>query len=350
MGKIIIMGGSFNPPTKAHLLIMQTALVAMQSQKGIFVPVSFSYLKRKMVAAGNAFCLSEKLRYQMLSAMCKRDVRLSVSDIDFGSSMIRAYDTLDKLQKMYPEDTLYFLVGADKLNLACHWAETSDFFERFGLIVTNRMESEQSISILNREPLAKYADRIEVLAQVDGIESISSTAVRTALKEEKDLSEMLCREVEELLKDVDPTFFQEEITKFTGEYDFLDLMYPIKILWEGIEYPCVEAAFQASKSDDLNTRKRFTAYTSQQIREKGSKLKPTPTWEESKERIMKELLLLKFQKGSVLARRLLETGNRVLVFGVKNKKNLFWGVDTYAWTGENKLGKLLMEVRDELQY
>lgn len=47
------MGGSFNPPTIAHLRIMQAALDqlpgdSIYGNKGIFVPASNAYVNRKM--------------------------------------------------------------------------------------------------------------------------------------------------------------------------------------------------------------------------------------------------------------------------------------------------------------
>ena len=51
---IVVMGGSFNPPTAAHLKIMQTALDMVNAGTGFFIPVSFPYLKRKMMKAGQS--------------------------------------------------------------------------------------------------------------------------------------------------------------------------------------------------------------------------------------------------------------------------------------------------------
>ena len=53
MGSIIVMGGSFNPPTVAHLKLMQAALDQMPKaneteNRGIFVPSSDAYVSRKM--------------------------------------------------------------------------------------------------------------------------------------------------------------------------------------------------------------------------------------------------------------------------------------------------------------
>ncbi len=48
MNRIVVLGGSFNPPTNAHLTLMQTAMDAIQADKGIFAPATFGYVAKKM--------------------------------------------------------------------------------------------------------------------------------------------------------------------------------------------------------------------------------------------------------------------------------------------------------------
>ena len=45
------------------------------------------------------------------------------------------------------------------------------------------------------------------------------------------------------------------INNFDGEYRFLSNFANSKIIYEGIEYPTVEHAFQAAKTLDINQRK-----------------------------------------------------------------------------------------------
>ena len=49
MKRIVVMGGSFNPPTLAHYRLMKEAIVTLNADIGFFVPVSDAYLKRKCV-------------------------------------------------------------------------------------------------------------------------------------------------------------------------------------------------------------------------------------------------------------------------------------------------------------
>ena len=45
---IVVMGGSFNPPTIAHLELMRAAIEAVDARLGIFLPTGLDYVAKKM--------------------------------------------------------------------------------------------------------------------------------------------------------------------------------------------------------------------------------------------------------------------------------------------------------------
>jgi len=76
--KIIVMGGSFNPPTIAHLKLMQFAIAQMSTRdpyediRGIFIPSSDAYVCRKMskkIAEADHTVLPEKIRLDIICWM-----------------------------------------------------------------------------------------------------------------------------------------------------------------------------------------------------------------------------------------------------------------------------------------
>ena len=72
-------------------------------------------------------------------------------------------------------------------------------------------------------------------------------------------------------------------------------------------------------------------------------------WEDIKEKVMLDLLRLKFTKGSLLANYLDETGDATLIEGT-TWHDRFWGVcncEKCQGQGKNMLGTLLMRVREE---
>lgn len=82
--QIIVMGGSFNPPTIAHQRLLLGAVNTLGADKGIFVPSSNAYVKTKMKRAKHHDeTLSEHLRLKMLTAMAEDDPRLCVDDLEY---------------------------------------------------------------------------------------------------------------------------------------------------------------------------------------------------------------------------------------------------------------------------
>ena len=68
--RIIVMGGSFNPPTIAHQRLLLGAVNALGANKGIFVPSSHAYVKTKMKRAKHPEeTLAEHLRLKMLNVL-----------------------------------------------------------------------------------------------------------------------------------------------------------------------------------------------------------------------------------------------------------------------------------------
>lgn len=78
-----------------------------------------------------------------------------------------------------------------------------------------------------------------------------------------------------------------------------------------------------------------------EAKRRGRQVALRPDWEEIKDEVMLRLLRLKFKPGSGEAAYLLSTDNAELIEGN------WWGV--CKGVGQNKLGKLLMQVRKELR-
>jgi hypothetical protein len=127
------------------------------------------------------------------------------------------------------------------------------------------------------------------------------------------------------------------------QYEFLMNSYNIYNDYEvgiitDLEFPTLEHAFQAEKTDDLGIKKKIRESSLRDARKIGKSLKLKDNWDNTKLSIMHNLLNKKFIK-TVFRSKLLETGDALLVAG----GDVFWGqVDG---VGENYLGKLLMKVR-----
>jgi ribA/ribD-fused uncharacterized protein len=142
------------------------------------------------------------------------------------------------------------------------------------------------------------------------------------------------------------------IDDFRGDYAFLSNFFPAPVIFEGVEYPTVEHAYQAAKTLDQEARKKLKAAATPELAKKlGGQLPIRPDWPQVKVQIMRELLRQKFQRHPELRELLRHTGDAELVEGNTWHDN-FWGACRCARCngvpGRNWLGRLLMEVRNEI--
>lgn len=142
------------------------------------------------------------------------------------------------------------------------------------------------------------------------------------------------------------------IDAFRGNNRFLSNFWGCRVPFEGVVYPSAEHAYQAAKTLSLASRELIQAAPSAaNAKTLGRVVRIRPDWEEVKVSVMLDILRSKFlhepQRSS-----LIETGNQQLVEGNTWHDN-FWGAcscrSCQPATKHNWLGRLLMQVREELQ-
>lgn len=137
------------------------------------------------------------------------------------------------------------------------------------------------------------------------------------------------------------------IGEFRGPYRWLSNFYVCHVELDGCDYVTAEHAYQASKAICEEDRLRVARCLTPGGAKRTARLIPVrPDWDQVKLGVMKRVLVAKFSFNPDLRRKLLATGNQQLVEG-NTWGDRFWGV--CRGVGENHLGRLLMEVRDELR-
>lgn len=142
---------------------------------------------------------------------------------------------------------------------------------------------------------------------------------------------------------------ENKIDRFVGEYAFLSNFHPSTVTYEGKRYPTVEHAFQAAKTFDENSKEAVRkATTPGDAKKLGRLVSLREGWDEIKVDIMRDLIRRKFQN-PFLRPLLLATGDAELIEG-NYWNDRFFGVCMRTGVGENHLGRILMEVRDEIRH
>lgn len=347
--RIVVMGGSFNPPTIAHERLLRAAVNALNADAGIFVPSSDAYVTRKMKKQHHIEeVLSEALRFKMLQCMCAEDERFRVDDCEFqDDGRGHTYETLLKLQEKNPDAVLYFLIGGDKLNIITRWREKDEFFAKFRFAVMKRDGTEPDQQIRDNPILLAHQNIFHMIPEPDGIKGISSTLLRDRLRTgDESAKELVNGEVWRLL--LENGWLKTDICSFSEEYKFLSNFYEAPIDYRGLHYRNNEAAFQAQKCVDEEERREFEEMQASGAKRKGRRVQLREDWENVKVSLMEEIVRAKFCQHPDLAEKLLATGDRKLIEG-NTWHDIFWGVDVRTEEGENNLGRILMKIREELR-
>jgi ribA/ribD-fused uncharacterized protein len=138
----------------------------------------------------------------------------------------------------------------------------------------------------------------------------------------------------------------DPIDSFTGCYAFLSNFYRSPMMINRRLYGTVEHYFQSQKTTDAGWQKRIQMAKSPGVAKSLGRACPLrEDWERVKEGVMFFGLQEKFRT-PYLRHMLLETGDRELIEG-NSWHDTYWGV--CEGEGQNKLGKLLMRLRDELR-
>jgi ribA/ribD-fused uncharacterized protein len=147
-------------------------------------------------------------------------------------------------------------------------------------------------------------------------------------------------------------FYKKEENQLTA---FLGNFHPCPVTLWGIQFQCAEAAFQAAKfAPNADLMRRFQNLDGEAAFNLGRELSRTWSAEEITQwlsrnlQVMHEVVAAKFNQNPDLKQLLLATRGSYLVEHVPvRSRDGFWG-DNFDGTGQNRLGRIVMEVRGQL--
>lgn len=145
---------------------------------------------------------------------------------------------------------------------------------------------------------------------------------------------------------------------FYGEYSYLSNQFPSRIRMNGLRFLCAEQAFYYFKGiicqyedTSIEIRKMIDP---NEMKILGERIPTCPEWEKKKERLMKSVLLHKFDQNSELKEKLINTGKMTLL---ECTTDVYWSTGqvldspnwnkSYNYRGLNRLGHLLEEIRNQ---
>ena len=135
--------------------------------------------------------------------------------------------------------------------------------------------------------------------------------------------------------------------KTRDPYGFMGNFFKARFFVFGRWWNFVEAPYQAEKTPIQSERDEIWAVKkAMDSRLLGQKVTMRSDWDQVKREIMKECVTAKFLQHPLLRAELLATGTEELI--EDSPVDWYWGCGADG-TGQNVLGQVLMEVREELK-
>lgn len=129
-------------------------------------------------------------------------------------------------------------------------------------------------------------------------------------------------------------------------YGFMSNFWKAKMTIYGKIWDTIEHAYQAQKTEiPEEQNKIWAAKTARSARDMGQLVQMRPDWDDVKDQVMRECVRAKMKQHPDLQAQLLATNDEELI--EDSPVDWYWGCGKDG-TGKNMLGKILMEVRDEL--
>jgi nicotinate-nucleotide adenylyltransferase len=186
-----LLGGAFNPPHIGHLICAQEACIQLGLEAVFFVPVSEP--PHRMINADPG----AELRYEMVKAATSDDERFEVSRAELerpGASY--TVDTLRDFKDRYPNDSLFFILGADQARQLASWHEPETVLDLCTVAVCEREQVSREVIGACLHQL-RGADRMEFfdMPQI----SVSSSLIRTRIKRGASIRYLVPEKVAEII-------------------------------------------------------------------------------------------------------------------------------------------------------
>lgn len=182
-----LLGGSFNPPHEGHLFISHLALKKLGLDEIWWLVSPQNPLKSEQGMAK----FSD--RFAMCEDMLANESSITPSVFESENGLQYSIDTVDAIQKAYPDDRFVWLMGADNLCRFHLWHRWREMFQSIPIAVFERdnLRYEALSSVASKAFLSQRwrGDSLDCLQQKTPvwcfIDDEQHPASSTAIREEK---------------------------------------------------------------------------------------------------------------------------------------------------------------------
>lgn len=195
MNKVGIFGGSFNPVQVAHLVIADRFVEELDLDICYFVPANLSPFKTNTVSE----LFPAEQRIKMLQKAIKGNKRFAINTYEIDSGGIsHTIDTIKHFRSLFPDDSLFMLIGSDHAANFQEWGEWESIIELVQLCIARR---PYTVSDQDKDFITKnltYDTKAPIWIEAPMLD-ISASEIRNRIKTGKSIKYIVPRKVEKYL-------------------------------------------------------------------------------------------------------------------------------------------------------
>jgi len=176
---IVVYGGSFNPPLNSHFSLSEEILNEYNVEKVIFVPVNKLYNKPELI--------ENEHRYNMLKLVCDKNKKFEVSDVEIKEKrQLYTIETLEIIQKQYPNNIIWFAIGSDNLKELKTWKNAKELLKKYTAIILPR-DNDNIEQIIKQDTFLNENKNSFMELQNAVRIKLSSSFIRERIKQNKSI-------------------------------------------------------------------------------------------------------------------------------------------------------------------
>lgn len=192
MARIGLFGGTFDPVHNGHIAIAKEAFKKLALDEIILIPCGDPPHKTKKDISDKAHRLAmTEMAFSSLGGF-------SVSDYEIKKQTpCYSVDMLKHFKKLYPDDELFFIIGADSFHDIPTWWHYRELLSLCTIIVVSRPDIDKS-ELFSRFAGDEAPPRVFYLGNV--AYDVSSTQIRAMVYRRQDISKLVPDKVVQYIK------------------------------------------------------------------------------------------------------------------------------------------------------
>lgn len=199
--KIVVLGGTFNPLSKAHGELINYLVNYFDAFKGILLPTNITFF-HSWKHFNDKSILPTSLRLEILEEFVKRNKNIEIDLIEVEGKSLKTYTSLMYLKEKYKDKEILFAFGSEKVDELERWYKIEDILSNFKIILLRRNHDNFNDLFNSNIFLKKHRSSFILVNSSEDLQDVSSTKIREYLsnKNEEGLRKLTYNYVIDILK------------------------------------------------------------------------------------------------------------------------------------------------------